>query len=120
MFHITEGSAGRHLLGHAIVTPHPRTQLWNELDSQYGIFQKDLSKYDTKHLVWNHPNCKPGVLESLLKESFEKCYGNDWLRRTGKKFLASRLRKHDLCNLLMSPLRARWAEPRRLPYLDPS
>jgi radical SAM superfamily enzyme YgiQ (UPF0313 family) len=103
-----------------IVTPHPRTQLWNELDSQYGIFEKDLSKYDTKHLVWNHPTCKPGVLESLLKEGFHKCYGKDWLRRTGRKFLASRLRRHDLSDLLFGPLHARWAEPRRLPYLGPS
>jgi radical SAM superfamily enzyme YgiQ (UPF0313 family) len=101
-----------------IVTPHPRTQLWNELDTQYGIFEKDLSKYDTKHLVWSHPNCKPGVLESLLKEGFEKCYGKDWLGRTGKKFLYSRLRRHDLSRLLLSPLHARWAEPKRLPYLD--
>src|SRR5258708_1838859 len=101
-----------------IVTPHPRTQLWNELDTQYGIFEKDLSKYDTKHLVWSHPNCKPGVLESLLKEGFQKCYGKDWLGRTGKKFLKSRLRQHDLTNLLLSPLHARWAEPKRLPYLD--
>ena len=100
-----------------IVTPHPRTQLWNELDSQYGIFEKDLSKYDTKHLVWNHPQCAPGTLESLLKQGFEVCYGKDWLRRTSGKFLKSRLRRGDLGKMLLSPLHARWAEPRRLPYL---
>ena len=103
-----------------IVTPHPRTQLWNELDSQYGIFEKDLSKYDTKHLVWNHPHCAPGTLESLLKEGFDVCYGKDWLRRTSTKFLKSRLRRGDLGNLLLSPLHAHWADPRRLPYLGPS
>ncbi|HWF13519.1 MAG TPA: radical SAM protein [Candidatus Acidoferrales bacterium] len=101
-----------------IVTPHPRTQLWNELDSTYGIFEKNLSKYDTKHLVWNHPQCPPGSLESLLKQGFEVCYGKDWLRRTSGKFLKSRLRRGDLGNLFLSPLHARWAEPRRLPYLE--
>ena len=103
-----------------IVTPHPRTQLWNELDSNYGIFEKDLSKYDTKHLVWSHPECQPGTLEALLKQGFDLCYGKDWLRRTGRKFLTSRLRRRDLGDLLLSPLHARWAEPRRLPYLHPS
>jgi len=103
-----------------IVTPHPRTQLWDELDSNYGIFEKDLSKYDTKHLVWNHPECQPGTLESLLKQGFDLCYGKDWLRRTMRKFLASKLRRGDLGDLLLSPLHARWADPRRLPYLHPS
>src|ERR1700676_3069069 len=100
-----------------IVTPHPRTQLWGELDSQYGIFEKDLSKYDTKHLVWNHPNCPPGSLEALLQRGFELCYGKDWLRRTGRKFLASRMRRHDLSDLLLSPLHVGWANPRALPNL---
>jgi radical SAM superfamily enzyme YgiQ (UPF0313 family) len=102
-----------------IVTPHPRTQLWDELDSKYGIFEKDLSRYDTKHLVWNHPNCKRGTLESLLKQGFDLCYGKDWLRRTMRKFLSSRLRRQDLSGVLFSPLHTRWAEPRRLPYLNP-
>jgi hypothetical protein len=53
-----------------IVTPHPQTEMWQELDSGFGIFEKDWSKFDTKHLVWNHPNCGPGVLESLLEEGF--------------------------------------------------
>ena len=43
-----------------IVTPHPRTQMWNELETQYGIFERDWSKYDTKHLVWNHPQLPAG------------------------------------------------------------
>src|SRR5258708_37242027 len=101
-----------------IVTPHPRTQLWSELDTQYGIFEKDLSKYDTKHLVWSHPNCKSGVLEPLLKEGFQRCYGKDGLVRTSKKFLQSRLRTQVLNKMLWSPLHERCIEPKRLPDLD--
>jgi radical SAM superfamily enzyme YgiQ (UPF0313 family) len=55
-----------------IVTPLPKTKLWNELESQYGIFEKDYTKYDTKHLVWNHPNISKERLEKLL----------DWALRT--------------------------------------
>ena len=51
-----------------IVTPHPRTQLWGELEAKYGIFERDWAKFDTKNLVWGHPNCGPGSLEALLRE----------------------------------------------------
>lgn len=49
-----------------IVTPLPKTKLWYELDSKYGIFEKDFTKYDTKHLVWHHPHLSKEKLEKLL------------------------------------------------------
>ncbi len=49
-----------------IVTPLPKTKLWYELESKYGIFEQDYTKYDTKHLVWNHPNISKSRLEALL------------------------------------------------------
>jgi len=100
-----------------IVTPHPQTEMWRELDSDYGIFEKDWSRFDTKHLVWNHPHCAPGVLESLLEQGFEACYGKEWLMRTTKKFLSARIAQRDMSSVLMGPLRSRWASPARLPYL---
>jgi radical SAM superfamily enzyme YgiQ (UPF0313 family) len=101
-----------------IVTPHPRTQLWSEVEEKYGIPEKDWGHFDTKHLVWNHPHCGPGVLESLLREGFERCYGRDWLSRTVKKFASRRWGKRDVMNLLSGPLSARWAAPGRLPFFD--
>ncbi len=101
-----------------IVTPHPQTEMWRELDSKYGIVERDWSKFDTKHLVWNHPHCAPGVLESLLEQGFHGCYGKDWLARTTRKFLAMRARKRDFVScVLMGPARSRWARPQRLPFL---
>jgi hypothetical protein len=100
-----------------IVTPHPQTEMWRDLDSNYGIFEKDWSKFDTKHLVWNHPHCAPGVLESLLEQGFQNCYGNGWLSRTTKKFLAKRWRERSLAGLLSGPIGARQAYPHRLPML---
>lgn len=99
-----------------IVTPHPQTQLWRELESGYGIVEKDWGRYDTKHLVWNHPHCVPGTLESLLEEGFELAYGNGWAGRTWRKFLARRRAQRELSSLFVNPLRARWAAPQRLPY----
>jgi len=100
-----------------IVTPHPQTEMWRELDSNYGIFEKDWSKFDTKHLVWNHRHCAPGVLEGLLEQGFRGCYGKDWVMRTTKKFLHMRRVQKDLSCILMGPARSRWASPQRLPYL---
>ena len=100
-----------------IVTPHPRTQLWDELDSKYGIFETDWSKFDTKHLVWRHPNCSPECLESLVRDGIELCYGPDRVGRTLRKFFCSRLRSGDLARLFWSPVHTRWAVPGRLPYL---
>jgi radical SAM superfamily enzyme YgiQ (UPF0313 family) len=100
-----------------IVTPHPQTEMWRDLDANYGIFERDWSKFDTKHLVWNHPHCAPGVLESLLEQGFRGCYGKDWLLRTTKKFLSMRRVQKDLPSVLLGPARSRWAYPARLPYL---
>lgn len=49
-----------------ILTPLPKTKLWYELDDNYGIFEKDYHKYDTKHLVWHHPNISKPDLEATL------------------------------------------------------
>ncbi len=100
-----------------IVTPHPQTEMWHELETGYGIFEKDWSKFDTKNLVWNHPHCAPGVLESLLEQGFEGCYGREWLMRTTKKFLSARIAQKDMSSVLMGPVRSRWASSARLPYL---
>lgn len=103
-----------------IVTPHPRTQLWSEVETGYGIPEKDWGRFDTKHLVWNHPHCGPGVLETLLKEGFQRCYGRGWLSRTVRKFAARRWAKRDLLGLLPGATAARWAVPRRLPFFAPA
>jgi len=100
-----------------IVTPHPQTEMWRDLDTNYGIFEKDWSKFDTKHLVWNHPHCAPGVLEALLEQGFRGCYGKEWLIRTTGKFLARRRVQKDFSSILMGPARSRWASAQRLPFL---
>jgi hypothetical protein len=91
--------------------------VWSELDSNYGIFDRDWPRFDTKHLVWNHPNCAPGVLETLLERGFRGCYGKEWLVRTAKKFLSMRRIQKDMSSVLLGPVIWRWASPKRLPYL---
>jgi hypothetical protein len=113
----TLASLGLDVTQITIVTPHPQTQMWNELETNHGIFEKDWSRFDTKHLVWNHPHCGSGVLESLLEEGFRRCYGHPWLRRTMKKFVAKRWNERDFAGVPLGPWTARWAAPHRLPFL---
>ena len=100
-----------------IVTPHPQTEMWRDLESNYGIFEKDWSRFDTKHLVWNHPHCAPPVLEGLLEQGFRNCYGGNWLPRTVKKFITRRWLDRDLAGVPWGPIGARLAAPHRLPFL---
>ncbi len=61
-----------------IITPLPRTPFWYKTDMKYGIFEKDWRKYDTKHLVFNHPHIKPEEMEELL------AWGCQHLNSTGR------------------------------------
>lgn len=70
-----------------ILTPLPQTPLWDEIENKYGIINKDWEKYDTMHLVWNHPNFEPEELEQLLIRSLRKCHPRTYLFRTPFKSL---------------------------------
>ena len=57
-----------------ILNPLPRTELWDYIDNKYGIFDRNWEHYDTKHLVWNHPNIRPKEMKMLLDWCFRKLY----------------------------------------------
>ena len=54
-----------------VVTPLPRTPLWNHIEENYGISDYDWAHYDTKHLVWNHPNIKPAEMSRILNDCYK-------------------------------------------------
>jgi len=49
----------------SIITPYPKTLLWDELHSKYGIFDRNYRHYDNEHLVWNHPHISPTEMRQL-------------------------------------------------------
>ncbi len=69
-----------------ILTPLPRTPLWDDIEDSYGIFERDWSRYDTMHLVWNHPHFEPDELRKLLIRSLLKCHPRTYLVRSQLKF----------------------------------
>jgi radical SAM superfamily enzyme YgiQ (UPF0313 family) len=49
-----------------ILTPQPETILFKQIQNDYGIITFDYSKYDTTHLVWNHPHVSPQRMRQLM------------------------------------------------------
>ena len=53
--------------GLTVLTPYPKTPLWNEIKNKYGIIDCDYDHYDSRHLVWNHPHVSPLEMNHLVK-----------------------------------------------------
>ncbi|MBJ7313502.1 B12-binding domain-containing radical SAM protein [Rugamonas sp. CCM 8940] len=48
-----------------VLTPYPRTEQRRLIEQKYGIFEFDLRKYNSRNLVWNHPNISPVQMKEL-------------------------------------------------------
>jgi radical SAM superfamily enzyme YgiQ (UPF0313 family) len=68
-----------------VLTPLPRTPLWDRIQERYGIDTSDYSLFDGKHLVWNHPALGKEQMESLLHWSYKTLYPRtNFLKSIGK------------------------------------
>ncbi|MBD3285535.1 radical SAM protein [candidate division WOR-3 bacterium] len=80
-----------------ILTPFPKTPLWDELNRKYGIFDKTYRHYDVKHLVWNHPYISPAQMKYLLHSTIAylnrpmDIYGKGFVRLIKDRFKSSGL-----------------------------
>ncbi len=84
----------------SVITPFPRTPLWDEIDARSGIFERACRRFDGQHLVWRHPRIDPAQMESLLNKvvgilnrpvptyykSLSRLFRGGW-RAGGPKFL---------------------------------
>ena len=48
-----------------VLTPYPRTAQRDSIEAQYGILESNLSKYNSRHLVWHHPSIQPDQMREL-------------------------------------------------------
>jgi hypothetical protein len=53
-----------------VLTPFPQTPLWDRLAGRYGIDCSDWSKFNAKHLVWNHPQLSEADAQMLLGKAY--------------------------------------------------
>lgn len=50
----------------SVITPFPKTALWDKLSASNDIFDHTYSHYKLKHLVWHHPHISPAEMRYLL------------------------------------------------------
>jgi hypothetical protein len=48
-----------------VLTPYPQTAQRDMIEQTYGIFDHNLSKYNSRNLVWNHPSISPQQMKDL-------------------------------------------------------
>jgi radical SAM superfamily enzyme YgiQ (UPF0313 family) len=70
-----------------IVTPYPRTPLRDDIERNYGILDRNLSKYNSRNLVWNHPNIGPREMKEIQTWAGEKLFTTRRALRTVSKML---------------------------------
>ena len=71
-----------------IITPLPKTKLWDEIQQKYGIFEKDWHHFNAKHLVWNHPSISAKEMRDVLQWSLKTLYPRKLPLYTIKRFLS--------------------------------
>ncbi|MFH0702549.1 MAG: radical SAM protein [bacterium] len=57
-----------------ILTPYPNTPLYEKLESEHRIIERDWSKYDCTHVVFNPKLMTPEVLEQGYHYACKKAY----------------------------------------------
>lgn len=107
-----------------VLTPFPKTELWDTVEERYGIFDRKPSHYNTRHLVWNHPHISPLQMKYLMQ--FALGYLNVPLGNYGlgvARMAYRRLREDGVRFLwkeIIKPLtsfkKLRYSLPRFLPY----
>jgi radical SAM superfamily enzyme YgiQ (UPF0313 family) len=69
-----------------VLTPYPRTEHRTMIENRFGIYDKNLSKYNSRNLVWNHPNITPDQMKSLQLWANKKLTSSRRALRTISKF----------------------------------
>jgi radical SAM superfamily enzyme YgiQ (UPF0313 family) len=101
-----------------VLTPFPKTPLWDDLEERYGITDTNYRHFNAKHLVWNHPHISPSQMNYLLKKTI--AFLNDPLdiyARGFTRLIRERLAKYGLGfvwdDILKSPVVATVVDDRK-------
>jgi radical SAM superfamily enzyme YgiQ (UPF0313 family) len=78
-----------------ILTPYPGTVIYNKMDEDKRITTKDWKMYDTRHLVFNHPNITKEEMESGYNRAYNNFYKWSNIYKSSKEHEEIRMRfKH--------------------------
>ncbi len=70
-----------------ILTPYPKTEQCRIIEEKYGINDRNLSKYNSRNLVWNHPNISPDEMKKLQGWANEQLNSSKRALRTLSKLV---------------------------------
>lgn len=86
----------------SIVTPYPGTELYRQMDEEGRIIERDWSKYDVNHTVFQPRNMSPEELEESLWKIYRKtCSYKGIFKRMWKLrefYLGRHRKKHSFVN----------------------
>lgn len=71
-----------------VLTPYPRTQQRDTIAIRHGIHDSNLSHYNSRNLVWNHPHISSVEMQRLQDSANEKLSSSTRALRTLRKFSA--------------------------------
>jgi len=69
-----------------VLTPYPRTGQRSIIEDRYGLLDGNLSKYNSRNLVWNHPNVRPEEMRELQHWANSRLTSSRRTLRTLAKF----------------------------------
>ncbi|MGA8271637.1 MAG: radical SAM protein [Candidatus Sulfotelmatobacter sp.] len=69
-----------------VLTPFPKTEQRASIESNYGISDTNLSKYNARNLVWNHPHIDAEAMRDLQRWANIKLASSRRALRTLAKF----------------------------------
>ena len=70
-----------------VLTPYPQTALESQIKEKYGPLNNNLSKYNSRNLVWNHPNISMEDMRDLQKWANKRLFTISQTLRTVQKVL---------------------------------
>ena len=71
-----------------VLTPYPRTQQRDDIALRHGIHDLNLSLYNSRNLVWNHPHISSAEMRRLQDRANAKLSSSRRALRTLRKFSA--------------------------------
>lgn len=54
-----------------VITPYPRTDLAERIETEFGIHVSNYSKFNSRNLVWKHPNITADQMRDLQRRANE-------------------------------------------------
>lgn len=92
-----------------ILTPYPGTSVFSEMKNDNLIFDNNWNNYDTRHLVFKHPNITKAEMEKGYKYAYTEFYKLNNIYKNSKNHETFRMRnKHLIYSVAWKKIEPLW------------